>query len=219
MPGILVNQPDNEGYTPLFCAAGEGLNDVLQLLLAHPEIEHNTTVTGETPLSMAATNGHEVAAKLLSSASKTDINLRRGADGATAFTMACDCGHDEIVRCLLAHPSIDINIVNEGRSAKNEGECALFVAAEMGHEHIVELLLRRPEIIIDQPRLRDGMTPLSIASQKGFSKVVKMLQAYINAKAAGDAGVDAQMAGSKCNSQREGGLSCKRKRKPNCERK
>jgi ankyrin repeat protein len=192
-PGILVNQPDDEGYTPLFCASGGGFNGELELLLAHPDIDVNMIVKGETALSMAATNGQEVAAKLLSSVPAIDVNRRRKADGATAFTMACDCGHYEIVRCLLDHPDIDINVVNVvggTRAVKNEGECALFVAAEMGHEHIVELLLRRPEIVIDHPRRRDGLTPLGIAVQQGHLKVVEMLQVYIDAKAEGDAKFD-----------------------------
>jgi ankyrin repeat protein len=177
MPGILVNQSNDEGMTPLWCAADCGHIGTMRLLLQHPDIDTNLSTDVprklETPLFAAAGSGHEMAVGLLLARPDVEVNRRRENDGGTALMMAASYGYDWIVGALLRYPGIEVNLALTGKRG-HEGETALFIAAEGGHEHVVRLLLSRPEIIVSTPRVRDGMTALDIARHGGHVRVVNV---------------------------------------------
>jgi ankyrin repeat protein len=60
-----VDQPTNDGWTPLCAAAQEGHEAVAQLLLERNAAVAQPTPDGYSPLYIAAQNGHEAVARLL----------------------------------------------------------------------------------------------------------------------------------------------------------
>lgn len=67
-PGINVNKEDEQGFTPLYCAAWLGRTECIKLLLAAPGIDVNKRTPVVTPLFSAARNGHTECVKLLEAA-------------------------------------------------------------------------------------------------------------------------------------------------------
>ncbi|KAH6909837.1 hypothetical protein BKA70DRAFT_1274960 [Coprinopsis sp. MPI-PUGE-AT-0042] len=62
--------------------------------------------------------------------------------------IAAHKGHEGVATLLLAHPEIQVNLVDEDKWS------ALIFAASKGHEGVVELLLSRPEVQIWTRRRR-----------------------------------------------------------------
>ncbi|KAK3947945.1 ankyrin repeat-containing domain protein [Pseudoneurospora amorphoporcata] len=123
--------------------------------------------TGETPLYIAAQNGHGQACEAL---------LRWGADanavvkllldtgtrvGRTALYIAVQNGHEAVVKLLLD-------------TGNRDGRTALYIAVQNGHEAVVKLL-------IDTGKVDAGakygyeQTALHIAAGNGHEAVVKLL--------------------------------------------
>lgn len=129
--------------------------------------------------------------------------------GFTPLHYACCRGDTDILKLLLAHPNIDVNIQNdegtplhyacEGRrgteivkellarpeidiNLKNEREeTPLHYACEYDETEIVELLLAHPEI---DPNLKNkwGSTSLDIACEEGHTEIKTLLKDFIKKK-------------------------------------
>ena len=65
-----------------------------------------------SPLSLAASIGHEAIAHLLLALPTIDPNFA-DEGGQTPLSYAAKEGHDSVVQSLLAHPMIDTNSVDE----------------------------------------------------------------------------------------------------------
>ncbi|OWT42519.1 Ankyrin repeat protein [Pochonia chlamydosporia 170] len=182
------------GQTPLSRAAERGHEAVVKLLLdkgadAEAKDDYGQTplswaglVEGEdatghqTPLSLAAWNGHEAVVKLL---------LDKGADveakdeyGRTPLSLAAWNGHEAVVELLLDRGA-DVE-------AKDEyGRTPLSLAAKNGHEAAVELLIASFGVdpyVTDGAgttllswAMQTGVTPLFWAAEKGQEAIVKLL--------------------------------------------
>ena len=106
-----VTLVDKEGGTLLHWAAYKGNLNVVQILLAAPNIEvHKTNIDGATPLHTAAQNGHtSVVQALLEKNAEID---KCNAYGSTALIVAAHLGRLEAVQTLLlagANPDITTN--------------------------------------------------------------------------------------------------------------
>jgi hypothetical protein len=94
--------------------------------------------------------------------------------GGTALIPACERGHVEIVKELLDHTDVDVNHIN------NLGWTALLEAIVLSnggekHQQIVQLLIDHgADITIAD---KDGVTPLQHARQRGFTEIVRILEA------------------------------------------
>jgi ankyrin repeat protein len=131
----LVLSKDANGWTPLHRAAmlgNEGVKDVIELLLANKaDINARGVLADETPLHLAAWNGHMDAAKLLL-ANKPDVNARDNR-GETPLHLAALKGHKDVAELLLAKEA-DVNARN------NDGYTPLQLAAQKGYKAVVESL-------------------------------------------------------------------------------
>jgi hypothetical protein len=130
--GFDPNTPDPQGQVGLFLALRGGSAQVVQVLLAHPELKADAAnTTEETPLMMAALRGELEPARRL---------LERGASlerpGWTPLHYAASGPNPALVKLLLDRGSpIDARSPN--------GTTPLMMAARYGAEESAALLLER----------------------------------------------------------------------------
>ena len=204
--GASVNcQFKDDLYTPLHTACSSGSStgslDVLEILLKRNADCNACNKWRETPLLIAANNGHRLGVAAL---------LRHGADpslcseaGWSALTFAAHKGYDDIVALLLRAGAPVNSRVSEDLSTPLHKACAgskpghlasvkillvadadphalnkwretpLLTAANHGQAGAVEVLLASGA---DPCKCTDtGWSPLSIAAYKGHDDVVRLL--------------------------------------------
>ena len=95
------------GTTLLYTACVEGHNEIVKLLLSHPNIDVNKDNKGATPLYVGCSRGHiEIVNSLLT---HTNIDVNKDFNGKTPLINACEKGHNEIVKLLLLQRNIVVN--------------------------------------------------------------------------------------------------------------
>ena len=97
-----------------------------------------------------------------------NVNRRESWSSSTALHRACDWGRKGVVKLLLAHPDIDVNVKNKA------GETPLSLGCESGKVSVVQLLLKDPRVDVASVDKND-CTPLWTASYCGRLKVVEWL--------------------------------------------
>ena len=159
---------DEIGDSPLHAAASRGLDchrEVVKMLLdggAQPNLAD--TISGQTPLHLAAERGHgEVVQVLLENGSEPDMV---DASGKTPLHMAALDGHHLVVELLLqsgANPN----------ATEEDGKTPLHFAAEKGHTGVVKRLLENGS----EPNMADGRgkTPLNMALEAGHYEIFVLL--------------------------------------------
>lgn len=146
--------PENNGQTALWHAARDGRAasvDALLKLKASPAI----TFEEQTPLYMAAANGHtECVAILLSQHGETldYVNL----EDETALFAAARNGHVDCVRRLMCAGA-------DYRTYNSSGDTALLIAARNGHEKVIRALTNYGADIDQVIDSEEGMTALMMA--------------------------------------------------------
>lgn len=66
-----------------------------------------------------------------------------------------------------------LKIIKTYKYYNQRGQAALHIAAELGHDDVVDILLDNNAFV--NVRNKHGMTPLHLASKKGFNTIVKQL--------------------------------------------
>lgn len=151
----------------LVAASSRGHSSIADELLSNItelNIDAVDYMTGETSLSIAASNGHtETVSTLLSRGANNNNKNRKGMN---PLLLAVKEGHWNIVERLI---QCGADIEQRDQSGRN----SLMVAAEEGHVGIMELLLNKgaSQIIID----KDGLTPLGWACLRGKILAAKSL--------------------------------------------
>lgn len=110
-------------------------------------------------------NDRATAERLLTNMG-SEINV--GENGVTPLHMATQLGRVEMVKLLLSHPTIDINVVDEN------GDAPVHVATQQNHKSVLELLLDDPRLDFERQNL-DGLTALDLGSSIGVSKDILTL--------------------------------------------
>lgn len=172
--GVNINRTEpSDGRTLLSAAAHTGRVDVTALLLcrgADPSLSDNQ---GQTPLTLAARQGHDGVLQILldwilDKGSDTVRTLLEHADGEgwTALRSASWAGHNEAVKMLLkAGAEVD--------GSDLEGRTALRAAAWGGHEEILLTLLGHGAKVDSMDN--EGRTPLIAAAYMGHKEAVEIL--------------------------------------------
>lgn len=154
-----------EYSSPLCIAAKNGHTEVVKLLLTHPNIDlnagHNRDV--RTPLCLAAEYGHADVVELLLAHPNIDVNMSslyfdefvvnyRGWLGdiltlESPLWFATKNGHTEVMKLLLSHPDVDVNLGNYDRQGS-----PLCIAVRQGNIDAVRLLLRHADTDVNAMR-------------------------------------------------------------------
>ncbi|KAL8623983.1 hypothetical protein ACOMHN_040609 [Nucella lapillus] len=156
------------GKLPRSGPGSGGLTGGWRSILALKSVNINCTDTsGETPLHLAALNGHrEIVVLLLEAkASVTEVDSK----GCTPLHLAAWNGHAAICDLLLQN-ACDKSIVN---AQTNEGETPLHFAAQHGHHDVVSLLLQNKAD--STYRTLTERSALDLAAQYGKTSVVRTL--------------------------------------------
>ncbi|GBG23794.1 Ankyrin repeat domain-containing protein 50 [Hondaea fermentalgiana] len=143
---------------PLHHASRQGLDKVMEVLLdlgANVASEEN----GITALSVACTNGHVDAARLLLDRG-ADVNYS-GYSDEFPLLGACREGHIEIVRMLLDRGA-HVNI------CEYSDECPLLGACREGHIEVVRMLLNRDD------KIQNREKALGIAVEKKNADLARL---------------------------------------------
>jgi hypothetical protein len=157
------------GLTPLSWAAGNGYDDVVNLLLATDSIDPNLKDSqySQTPLLWAARQGNEAVVKLLLMTTKVEVDSK-DIEGRTPLSWAAGQGYEAVVKLLLGTGKAEVD------RKDGDGQTPLLRAARQGNEAVVKLLLETGKVEVDS-KDRTGRTPLSRAAQQGHEAVVKLL--------------------------------------------
>uniref|UniRef100_A0A0G4F844 Uncharacterized protein n=1 Tax=Chromera velia CCMP2878 TaxID=1169474 RepID=A0A0G4F844_9ALVE len=149
-----------EPLSALFCAARNGNAEVVSRLLESDScwVDSSSGWYGDTPLCVAAVNGHETVVRILIGA---EANMER------PMCKAAGHGCVEIVKVFLDSGA---GIDNDG----GEGPIALQEAATGGHVGVVDLLLESGAEV-DQCSYFSEETALMLAAGGGHKEVVRRL--------------------------------------------
>ena len=171
--GFEVNSKDLAHRTPLWYAAHQGHEAVVELLLSQSHIEVNSKDDpDDTALHVAAALGHEAIVKLLISRTDVEVNSK-DQHGRTALHRAALGGHASIVKLLLGCFNIDVN------SKDDYGSRPLHKAAKFGHAVVLKLLISHTDLDVN---LEDivGHTALHEAVRCGDASIVELLLGCFN---------------------------------------
>eukprot|EP00743_Colponemidia_sp_Colp-15_P006851 GILK01007388.1.p1 GENE.GILK01007388.1~~GILK01007388.1.p1 ORF type:complete len:315 (-),score=45.49 GILK01007388.1:242-1186(-) len=171
--GDAVNATDSEGNTALHLAVEATKNELplLECLLAHNADVDVQNAVGATPLHYCAlrkTLHREVAELLLRRGANPNVSM---GDGKTPLFIASDAQCLDLVECLLANGA-NATIVDR------EHNCCLhsvFVSEgrESAKRPLVEALIAAGCPV--QLQNRDGVSPLHLAAQTGYVRLVQLL--------------------------------------------
>jgi len=172
-----INEQD--GSTALCYAAAGGFDRVIGELMKAGAKCSIFDAKNETPLYIAAINGHHKAVAKLAYID-AEVNTRilyansgiadiPATDGLTALLIASQKGFDKVVNYLM--------IVNASVNCTDKNGCsALWLASQNGHDKVVTLLMTSKDLNVDLAD-NQGSTPLFMAAQNGHRKVATLLLA------------------------------------------
>lgn len=150
--GADVDARRRNGCTSLFIACQKGYMDVARLLVARGASPVLASVSGTTPLIIAAGRGNVEAVEMLLELKGVDPNAIDN-DGDTALLSATMCpGLDvKVIELLLEHGA-------RLEATRTNGSSALHIACEKGHVQMTRMLLDRSAslTVLDS----DGDTPI-----------------------------------------------------------
>jgi len=155
---VKVNEPHNDGYTPLWRAASWGHLDVIKWwILSGREMDLGKPGDFKTDvIGVAKKNGMTEVATLLERFKENSAQTRSGVAIEKFYDAACYGREPEAKKILEDNPNLNVNWKNE------KGWTPLNAACSGKHEKVVALLLARPDVAVNEKN-NDGYTPLMTA--------------------------------------------------------
>ena len=167
----IVAQTDT-GATPMFLAAQNGHQSVVQRFCFRSEAISTRQKNGWAPIHVAAANNHvEVINTLLANNAFVDFH---SSNGSTPLHLASQNGHMDVA-VLLVDKGAQLNLPTR------DGSTPLHVASEVGQEKIVDFLINK-KAQVDAKNLL-GDTPLMRAVLGGHRNIVQLLISSENNRA------------------------------------
>lgn len=172
--GVYVHTQDKDGRCPIVAAAYNNQLEVADILLAagaDVNMKDDTIQSAYLISTMAGPDGYiDLLRKTLKAGA--DVHST-DSDNGTGLIRASDRGHVEIVRELLK-TDIRVNHINRiGWTALHEA--VILGGGDERHTEIVRMLISAgaDKNLPD----KDGVTPLEHAKNKGYTSIVKVLEA------------------------------------------
>ncbi|KAH0490035.1 hypothetical protein TgHK011_001520 [Trichoderma gracile] len=197
------DQPDDDNVTPLWIAAAQGDDEIVQILIEKgANLEIASIDLNRRPIHLAALNGHvEVVERLLEAGAQVDPHKNSPDDTAPSpLWLAAAEGHFEVAE-LLVQKGADINFsfhpsklfplheaalngcadmvslfIKNGADVDARAKydwSPLMIAAHKNHIGIIDLLLEQNANV--NAEKKDGATALWIASDEGHVQVIQKL--------------------------------------------
>ena len=147
----------NNSWSPLHRAAGNGHEAVVAFLLSHGADINQAEGEGSYPIHWAVAQGHEAVVALLLS-NGADVNQATKKNGASPLHIAAYFGKEEVVAVLLSMGA-DVNRTN------NDGQKPIDIAKTQKFKHMLiahtkeKQEERGGELAGQQPQLEKGEAP------------------------------------------------------------
>jgi ankyrin repeat protein len=197
-----LNAVNEKGLSALYLAALRGHANCVRCLLSKPSCDVNLCSydSKHTALSVACLQGYNKSVRFLLQRNDIEVN-KAGESQETALILACDEGRVEIVRRLLkcmtageankriesglnaiffaslnGHEKCVCLLIDHGVDMNGIGQDSpLYMSCQNGHFSTVQTILSKAKNILINKHGKTGCTPLTIAAQQGFTRVVKLL--------------------------------------------
>jgi len=165
--GALVNQTDNQGYTPFMYAAEAGNRDIIKLLLKQGgDLDKRDNNHGENALVHAVKSQAQETVDLLLENGANAQELQNNKDGKSPLFCAISQKNCKIVESLLEYGA-DID-----QRAPNE-DTPIICAVRSKDLEMITLLLKAGA---DQTLAnKKGETPLTIAQSRQYTEITELL--------------------------------------------
>ena len=176
----LVDMPDSNGNTALHAACNRGHPIVSTITGAYKSLSidiYTVNDNGQTPLHLAAANGHvNTVMSLLSATTGTPTHEKLltavDGNGCSSLHLSCENGHYRMALYLSeVYPG---NVY----SLNNKEEGLLHAAAQSGNEDLVQFLVESHGLD-PESQDKDGVTCLHIIAKQGDTELYKYLVPHV----------------------------------------
>lgn len=163
--GAQVDKENEQGWTPLYQAAGNRRFEIAQYLL-EKGADPNKESEGYCPIHQAAKNGKPKDIEFAKKMKVYGADLNKTSEAGTPLMIAASANNLKMLQFLLengANPDIGVN-----------GYAPLHLALRKGHTRIVRALLENGA----DPNLpnQEGETPLDYAIARKDSRLIKLIR-------------------------------------------